>query len=270
MPELPEVETTLRGIEPYLTGHRISKIIINQPRLRWPVPDEILSLEGAKIIKLQRRAKYLLLYTERGQMIWHLGMSGSMRILPEQLPQNAHEHIILQLDDRNSLRFRDPRRFGALLMTRDDPMRHKLLIELGPEPLSDDFNTEYLYQSCRKRKTAIKNLIMDSHIVVGVGNIYACESLFSSGINPKTSAMRISRQRIQRLVEAIKHILQQAINQGGTTLQDFTQADGKPGYFSQSLKVYGQENQKCLQCQRLIKRFTQGQRSTFYCSYCQK
>ena len=270
MPELPEVETTLRGIEPHLSGQCIRKIIINQPQLRWPIPDEIMSLQGARITELKRRAKYLLMYTEAGQMIWHLGMSGSMRILPQQHIQNAHEHVILQLDNRNSLRFRDPRRFGALLLTREDPLLHPLLVNLGPEPLSDDFNADYLYQSCQNRKSAIKNLIMDSHIVVGVGNIYACESLFKSAINPKTRASRLSKQRILRLVEAIKEILQQAIQQGGTTLQDFTQADGKPGYFSQSLQVYGQENQSCPQCERLIKRFTQGQRSTFYCSHCQK
>ncbi len=270
MPELPEVETTLRGIEPHLIAHSIRRIIINQPRLRWPIPPEIMQLEGARILRLQRRAKYLLMFTDKGHMIWHLGMSGSMRILSQHLPQNAHEHVILQLDDENSLRFRDPRRFGALLLTQDDPFQHQLLAQLGPEPLSEDFNAEYLYQSCRNRKTAIKNLIMDSHIVVGVGNIYACESLFSCAINPKTAAMRISRQRIQRLVEAIKRILQQAIDQGGTTLQDFTQADGKPGYFAQSLLVYGQENQPCSQCLQPIKRITQGQRSTFYCTHCQK
>lgn len=270
MPELPEVETTLRGIEPYLLGHVIRKIIVSEPRLRWPVAPEITQLEGAKILKLQRRAKYLLMFTDKGHMIWHLGMSGSMRILAQHLPQKVHEHVILQLDDKNSLRFRDPRRFGALLLTQHDPMQHKLLAQLGPEPLSDDFNVDYLLEKCRNRKTAIKNLIMDSHVVVGVGNIYACESLFSSGINPKTIAMRISRARIQRLVAAIKRILQQAISQGGTTLQDFTQADGKPGYFAQQLQVYGLENQKCQQCAQPIKRITQGQRSTFYCSRCQK
>jgi formamidopyrimidine-DNA glycosylase len=270
MPELPEVETTLRGIEPYLTGHSIRKIIINQPRLRWPIPAEITLLEGANILKLQRRAKYLLMSTDKGHLIWHLGMSGSMRILPRKMPHNAHEHVIVCLDDNNSLRFRDPRRFGALLLTYEDPMQHKLLSALGPEPLSDDFNAEYLYQNSRKRKTAIKNLIMDSHIVVGVGNIYACESLFSCAINPKTAALRISKQRIQLLVDAIKVILQQAIKQGGTTLQDFTQADGKPGYFAQSLQVYGRENQNCVNCSTPIKRITQGQRSTFYCTQCQK
>jgi formamidopyrimidine-DNA glycosylase len=270
VPELPEVETTLRGIEPYLTGHTIKKIIVTQPRLRWPIPPEITRLEGAKILELQRRAKYLLVSTDRGHMIWHLGMSGSMRILPRQMPKNPHEHVIVWLDDGNSLRFRDPRRFGALLLTYDDPMQHRLLSLLGPEPLSDAFNARYLYQSCRHRKTAIKNLIMDSHVVVGVGNIYACESLFSCGINPKTSATRISEKRIQGLVAAIKSILKQAINQGGTTLQDFIQADGKPGYFSQSLQVYGRENQACVSCLHPVKRITQGQRSTFYCTQCQK
>jgi formamidopyrimidine-DNA glycosylase len=270
VPELPEVETTLRGITPHLLGRNISQILVSQPKLRWPVPSEIHTLEGVRIQKLSRRAKYLLMQTERGHMIWHLGMSGSMRILPSELPQNAHEHVIVTLDDGNSLRFRDPRRFGALLLTHQDPLQHELLSRLGPEPLDDAFSAEYLYQQCLNRKTAIKNLIMDSHVVVGVGNIYACESLFLSAINPKTPAQRISRLRIQRLVQAIKTILAQAIQQGGTTLQDFTQADGKPGYFSQSLNVYGREQLPCPSCMRPIKRITQGQRSSFYCAHCQR
>lgn len=270
MPELPEVETTLRGISPHLIERRINRIIVTQPRLRWPIPEEIQTLQGARINALQRRAKYLLMHTDRGCMIWHLGMSGSMRILPQALPHNPHEHVQLWLDDGNSLRFRDPRRFGALLLTLEDPLSHRLLAALGPEPLSEAFNTDYLYQSCRKRKAAIKQVIMDSHVVVGVGNIYACESLFLSAINPTIQASRISKARIQRLVDAIKLILQQAIQQGGTSLQDFTQADGKPGYFSQSLQVYGRTHQACFKCARPVKRITQGQRSTFYCSQCQK
>jgi formamidopyrimidine-DNA glycosylase len=192
-----------------------------------------------------------------------------MRIMPADMPGAKHEHIQVFLDDGNSIRYRDPRRFGALLFTDLDPLQHALLADLGPEPLSEDFNADYLQDQCRGRSTAIKNLIMDSHVVVGVGNIYACESLFASGINPKTRASRISRQRLQRLVDAIKRVLQQAIDHGGTTLQDFTQADGKPGYFRHSLNVYGQQG-PCPVCGKQIKRVTLGQRSTFYCSHCQQ
>lgn len=269
MPELPEVETTLRGLEPHLLGQKISSLLIRQPKLRWPVPDEIASLENATIQSLQRRAKYLIISTDKGHMIWHLGMSGSMRILPATEADEKHEHIKLIFSNGSSLRYKDPRRFGALLFTRTDPLNHPLITGLGPEPLSDDFNAQMLHQQSRNRKTAIKNLIMDSHVVVGIGNIYACESLFLSAINPKTASGRISLQRLERLVQAIKSVLRQAIKQGGTTLQDFTQTDGKPGYFSQSLNVYGNKG-SCPTCDNDIKRFTQGQRSTFYCSHCQK
>ena len=269
MPELPEVETTLRGLEPHLLGRRISQIQIRQPRLRWPVPTEILSLQGSTIQSLQRRAKYLLMYTDQGNMIWHLGMSGSMRILPSTEPSTRHEHIKITLDNGASLRYIDPRRFGALLFSDDDPLQHKLIHSLGPEPLSDDFNSDYLIESCKQRSSAIKNVIMDGHTVVGIGNIYACESLFLSAINPKTKACRISARRLQALVQAIKTILQQAIQQGGTTLQDFAQTDGRPGYFSQSLNVYGNKAD-CPVCARPVTRITQGQRSTFYCKNCQK
>lgn len=268
MPELPEVETTLRGLEPHVVGRKIVQLQISQPRLRWPVPDSIYTLENATIHTVQRRAKYLLMQTDRGHMIWHLGMSGSMRILPAQQAASKHEHIRLNFDDSYSLRYKDPRRFGFLLFTSYDPLKHKLLSGLGPEPLSDDFNANYLLKACRHRKSAIKPLIMNSHIVVGIGNIYACESLYLSRINPNTRASRISLQRLDRLVSAIKAVLQQAIQQGGTTLQDFTQANGKPGYFTQSLKVYGNKG-PCPGCGNTIKRITQGQRSTFYCTHCQ-
>ncbi len=268
MPELPEVETTRRGLQPHVVGRNIQSIDIRQPRLRWPVPGQINNLVGATVISLQRRAKYLLMHTDKGHMIWHLGMSGSMRILPQQQASVAHEHIQITFDNHTSLRYRDPRRFGALLFCKNDPLQHELLARLGPEPLSEAFNAAYLHQRCQGRNSAIKTLIMDSHIVVGIGNIYACESLFLSAINPKTRAGRISKQRCQRLVQAIKEVLRQAISQGGTTLQDFSQADGKPGYFAQSLHVYGQQG-SCSRCGSKIKRITQGQRSTFYCSTCQ-
>jgi len=268
MPELPEVETTLRGLEPHLSGQTIKRIEIRQPRLRWPVPAQIQQLQQATIKSLSRRGKYLIMYTDQGHMIWHLGMSGSMRILPVSDPSSKHEHIKITFNNTISLRYIDPRRFGALLYVDSDPLLHKLIVNLGPEPLSDAFDTDYLHTCCQNRKTAIKNLIMDSHIVVGVGNIYACESLFLSAINPKTSAGRISRRRLQKLVNAIKQVLHRAIAQGGTTLQDFTRTDGQPGYFSQSLNVYGNKG-ACPRCRQAVKRITQGQRSTFYCSNCQ-
>lgn len=268
MPELPEVETTLRGLQPHLLGRQITHIDIRQPRLRWPVPEEVYALKGATVLSLQRRAKYILMHTDRGHLIWHLGMSGSMRMLPEHEPGTKHEHISILFDSKNSLRYRDPRRFGFLLFTNVNPLEHKLLSPLGPEPLSDDFNALYLLQQCRNRKTAIKNLIMNSHIVVGIGNIYACESLFLSRINPNTRAGRISLRRLENLVCAIRRVLNQAILAGGTTLQDFSQTDGQPGYFSQSLNVYGNRD-SCPQCGHIIKRITQGQRSTYYCTHCQ-
>lgn len=269
MPELPEVETTRRGLAPHILERRIERIAVLQPKLRWPVPASIQQQQGAGIISIERRGKYLIMGTDRGSMIWHLGMSGSMRIMPADAPGARHEHIQVILDDGNSIRYRDPRRFGALLYTDQDPLQHPLLANLGPEPLCEDFNVDYLQDRCRGRSSAIKNLVMDSHVVVGVGNIYASESLFSSGINPKTRASRISRQRLQRLVDAIKMVLQQAIDHGGTTLQDFTRADGKPGYFRNSLNVYGQQG-PCPVCGQPIKRITLGQRSTFYCSHCQR
>lgn len=268
MPELPEVETTRRGLEPHLLGQIISRIDIYQPRLRWPVPAEIQQLRQARIESIKRRGKYLLMYSNKGHMIWHLGMSGSMRILPQQDKGGKHEHVKISFGNGLSLRYLDPRRFGALLYTRSDPLKHKLLVKLGPEPLSEAFNAEYLRQQCKRRSSAIKNLIMDSHVIVGIGNIYACESLFLSGINPKTKASRIRLHRLEKLVTSIKSVLQQAIDQGGTTLQDFTRTDGRPGYFSQSLNVYG-NSAACPACGQLVKRIKQAQRSTFYCTNCQ-
>ncbi len=269
MPELPEVETTLRGLQPHLIDRSITSIEIRQAKLRWPVSAEILTLQQAKIITLSRRAKYILMYTNKGNMIWHLGMSGSMRLLKEQQESSKHEHIKITLDDGNSLRYIDPRRFGALLHTNSDPLNHKLICNLGPEPLTDDFNTDYLQQQCSGRSSPIKNVIMDSHIVVGIGNIYACESLFLSGINPKTKATKISLKRLEKLVISIKSVLRQAIQQGGTTLQDFTRTDGQPGYFAQQLNVYGNKA-NCPKCGKPVTRITQAQRSTFYCTHCQK
>ncbi len=269
MPELPEVETTLRGLQPHLINRTITSIQIKQPKLRWPVPAEILTLQQATINSLSRRAKYILMYTDQGNMIWHLGMSGSMRLLADQQPGSKHEHIKITLHDGFSLRYIDPRRFGALLYTDSDPLCHKLICDLGPEPLTEEFNTEYLQQKCATRSSPIKTLIMDSHTVVGIGNIYACESLFLSGINPRTKACKISFHRLEKLVNSIKSVLQQAIQLGGTTLQDFTQTDGQPGYFAQKLNVYGNKT-ACPNCGKPVSRIIQAQRSTFYCTSCQK
>jgi formamidopyrimidine-DNA glycosylase len=270
MPELPEVETTCRGIAPFIQGQRITALDVHQPKLRWPVPKDCQNVVGHSVKSISRRGKYIIMHTAAGHLIWHLGMSGSMRILPTSQAPGLHEHIILKIDQGNSLRFRDPRRFGALLYRADNPLEHPLLAPLGPEPMSDEFNPEYLRAVLKKRSGPIKNQIMNSHLVVGVGNIYACESLFASRINPYTRANRISLERLARLTLAIKQTLEQAIRQGGTTLKDFTRADGKPGYFRHCLQVYANEGQPCPVCSKPIKRVVIGQRSTFYCGHCQR
>ena len=270
MPELPEVETSRRGISPYILKQTVSNVIIRQKQLRWPISAGLKSdIIGQVIDAVERRAKYLLLRTQAGSVILHLGMSGSLHIVEHDTPADKHDHIDFQFANGKTLRLHDPRRFGSVLWSRADVYKHRLLKKLGPEPLSDEFNGEYLFRCSRKRKLCIKSFIMNSHIVVGVGNIYVSESLFEAGINPKRQACRISRQRYDDLANAIKLILSQAIKQGGTTLRDFTQQDGKPGYFQQSLHVYGKTGEACPRCQRPIKRISQQQRSTFYCSHCQ-
>ncbi|MCP4470623.1 MAG: bifunctional DNA-formamidopyrimidine glycosylase/DNA-(apurinic or apyrimidinic site) lyase [Gammaproteobacteria bacterium] len=268
MPELPEVETTRRGIAPHLCRQRISKVILRDTRLRWPVSPEVAQLAGRRVEAISRRGKYLIMHLDRCSLIWHLGMSGSMRVVPIGTPGASHEHVELQFGNGQALKFRDPRRFGALLYCERDPLQHRLLLSLGPEPLGDDFNTDYLYRSCRKRSAAIKIVLMNSHIVVGVGNIYASEALFLAGIRPTRRAGRISRPRIASLVDAVRSTLAAAIAQGGTTLQDFTQVDGRPGYFGQELQVYGNKG-NCRVCGKAVKHLVQGQRSTFYCPGCQ-
>ena len=272
MPELPEVETTCRGIATHIVGRSISEVRVNNPNLRWPVPvDELQTrMPGQKILSVSRRAKYLLFDCMNGHLIIHLGMSGSLRIVDQNTPADKHEHIEILFSHGTVLRFRDPRRFGAVLWTDQAPDRHALLASLGPEPLDDKFNTEYLYKQTRNRRCCIKNLIMDSHIVTGIGNIYASEALFHAGIRPGKSAARLSRQSCSRLVIAIQQVLTRAIAAGGTTLQDFTDSNGKAGYFKQSLFVYAREGDNCLQCNNIIKRKVIGQRSSFYCPNCQK
>jgi len=268
MPELPEVETTRRGIDPFLREQRITRVIVRERRLRWPISEQVSHLQGRRILDLSRRGKYLLMRLDRGNLIWHLGMTGSMKILPVGSAPETHEHVEMQMANGHALKFRDPRRFGACLYTEQDPLQHRLLLNLGPEPLGDAFDADYLYRKCRNRSAAIKTVIMNSHIVAGVGNIYASEALFLAGIRPTRPAGRISRPRISKLVTSIQQILMAAIEQGGTTLRDFTQADGNPGYFSQSLMVYG-NRESCRVCGKKIKHIVQGQRTSYYCPGCQ-
>ena len=268
MPELPEVETTRRGIEPHVHGQKIKKVILRDTRLRWPVSEQVAGLNGRRIVDLDRRGKYILMHLDRGHLIWHLGMSGSMRILPAGTAAADHEHVELQLGNGQALKFRDPRRFGALLYAARDPLEHRLLQALGPEPLGEKFDADYLYRHCRHRSAAIKNVIMNSRIVVGVGNIYASEALFRAGIRPGRAARRVSKPRIAKLVDAVRATLAEAIEHGGTTLQDFTQADGKPGYFRHELRVYGRQD-GCRVCGSPIKQVVLGQRASYYCPTCQ-
>ncbi len=271
MPELPEVETTKRGIAPFVVGETVAKIIIRERQLRWPIPGTLKKqLTHELIRKLDRRAKYLLFYTESGCMLLHLGMSGSLRILDKDMPLTKHDHVDFVFESGRTLRFRDPRKFGSILWTKDDPHQHKLIAHLGPEPLHDAFDTDYLYQKSRKRSQAVKTFIMDSRVVVGVGNIYANEALFMAGINPRQKAGKVSKARYEKLVTAIKQVLASAIKKGGTTLRDFINGEGKPGYFRNELNVYDRAGEQCVNCEKTIKIIRLGQRSTFYCSSCQK
>ncbi len=271
MPELPEVETTLRGLTPHLSGQRIAQVVVRNPQLRWPIPVNLPKiLCGQTIHELRRRAKYLLLQCDSGTLILHLGMSGSLRVLPEKTPPEKHDHFDLVLSNGTLMRLRDPRRFGAVLWHEGDLTLHPLLAKLGPEPLLDNFDAAHLYRATRRRSAAIKQVIMDSHVVVGVGNIYASESLFHAGIRPQLAASKLSLRRCTRLVQTIRETLSASIAQGGSTLRDFVDSNGKPGYFQQSYTVYGRTGEPCRVCGTAIKQIVQGQRSTFYCPHCQK
>lgn len=271
MPELPEVETTCNGISKYLINKMVAKVIIRQPKLRWPIPSSIKKiLPQQKILSVERRAKYILITTKSGTLILHLGMSGSLRIVKSNTPFDKHDHFDLILKNGDCLRLHDPRRFGAVLWTNKPPLEHKLLCKLGPEPLTENFTADDLYTESRKRKVTIKQFIMNGHIVVGVGNIYASEALFLAGIHPRKAAGKVSLARYEKLVKAIKKVLAAAIKQGGTTLKDFTQSDGKPGYFQQKLNVYGRKDEACVICKKPISHCMLGQRATYYCTQCQK
>lgn len=285
MPELPEVETTRRGLAPHLEGKRIRGVVLRRPDLRWPIPGEIESvLPGQRIDAVRRRAKYLLLDTQAGSALLHLGMTGSLRVLPATTPVTAHDHVDLQLSSGRVMRFNDPRRFGSLLWQPAGEI-HELLRSLGPEPLSEDFdggafnggafngaafNGDYLFERSRGRKAPVKTFLMDQRIVVGVGNIYAAESLFRAGISPLRAAGKVSRERYVALADAVKQILGHAIARGGTTLRDFISPDGAPGYFVQELSAYGRGGLPCPNCGRLLKSADIGQRASVWCGHCQR
>jgi formamidopyrimidine-DNA glycosylase len=270
VPELPEVETSRRGIAPWVEQQEIRDVIVRDRRLRWPVPADIdKCLPGQQIRSVGRRAKYLLLGTDAGTAMLHLGMSGSVRIIDQDEPAGKHDHVDIRLGSGKALRFRDPRRFGSLLWA-ENPHEHALLRDLGPEPLSAAFDGEYLWHASRGRKVAIKPFIMTSTVVVGVGNIYASEALFRAGIHPKRRAGRVARKRMDGLAAAIRSVLQRAIDAGGTTLRDFHGGDGEPGYFKQQLDVYDREGRPCRSCGTPVTCVVLGQRSTYYCKHCQR
>jgi len=270
MPELPEVETTMRGMAPLL-NLKVEQVVIRNASLRWPIPQHLAqTLAGQALQVLTRRAKYILARFDTGTLILHLGMSGRICLLEQDEPPAKHDHFDIHFVDGHVLRLRDPRRFGAVLWVTGEASQHMLIASLGPEPLEDGFSGDYLYRNMRTRTAAIKTTIMDSHLVVGVGNIYASESLFRAGINPKTPANKLSKASCERLVKEIKGTLADAIKAGGSSLRDFFGADGNPGYFQQEYFVYGRTNQACKICSTAIVLLKQGQRSTFYCKVCQK
>jgi len=270
MPELPEVETTLRGIVPHLLDQKIKSVVVRSRKLRWPVPSNLEQrLIGRRVCKLSRRAKYLLMDVETGTLIIHLGMSGRLHIISTDTPFGKHDHIDILFDGNKLLRFRDPRRFGCFLWASEDPLNHRLLRHLGVEPLSTHYTAEYLYRHSRGRRVAVKSFMMNQQVVVGIGNIYASEALYCCGIHPLRQAGRISMARYESLVDCCKIVLQAAIDSGGTSLKDFTQADGKPGYFTQSLSVYNREGMACSKCSGLNRRKVIAQRATYYCPRCQ-
>ncbi|NQY34383.1 MAG: bifunctional DNA-formamidopyrimidine glycosylase/DNA-(apurinic or apyrimidinic site) lyase [Alteromonadaceae bacterium] len=269
MPELPEVEVCRLGISGHIIGEKVSKVIVRNNKLRWPVPDEVKSLVGYKVLAVDRRSKYLLIRFDSGTLLLHLGMSGTIRVICEDTPVAKHDHFDLVFANKKVLRLNDPRRFGAVLWFADHVDERGLLTKLGPEPLSDEFYPGYLFAKAKNRKVPIKTFLMNNQIVVGVGNIYANETLFQAGILPTVLAGDINEERLNKLTEVIKLVLTAAIAQGGTTLKDFTQVDGRPGYFAQSLLVYGRAGQKCLKCKTKLEEIRQSNRSSVFCPKCQ-
>jgi len=270
MPELPEVETTRRGIAPYVTGRRVARIDVYDRRLRWPVPADLdARLRGVTIERVVRRSKYLLFHAGEGALLVHLGMTGTLRVWQAAPPRQRHDHVDITLDDGTVLRYRDPRRFGAMLWMPSIAASHPLLAALGPEPFDAAFDADYLWRTLRGRRAAIKLALMDNRVVTGVGNIYANEALFRAGIRPSTPAQRVSRPRLRRLVDAVRTVLNAAIAKGGSTLRDYVGSDGAAGYFQLDYFVYGRKGDACRVCGHAIRQARLGQRSTFYCPHCQ-
>lgn len=270
MPELPEVEVCKQGIAPHVLNQNVTDVVVRNAKMRWPITPTISDMCGEKIISVNRRAKYLLLGTVKGVLMLHLGMSGTIRVIDKNTPIAKHDHFDLVLENGLALRLNDPRRFGCVLWITEDIDVHPLINKLGPEPLSSEFTADCLYEKSRKKTVPIKTFIMNNHVVVGVGNIYANEALFLSGISPITQAGALSKKHYNRLTDNIKQVLSAAIEQGGTTLKDFTQADGRPGYFAQSLFVYGRAGQACLHCKETLLEVRQSNRSSVYCPSCQQ
>ena len=271
MPELPEVEITRRGLHPHIVDQEIVGITIRETRLRWPIDASISTeLIGQTILDTSRRGKYLLLKFQTGTLLLHLGMSGNLRIIPAKTPPIKHDHVDIALKSGFAIRFNDPRRFGAIIWAGKEPEIHPLLVNLGPEPLTAVLSGAWLYQMTRKQKLAIKLWLMDSKRITGIGNIYANEALFRSGISPTRAAGSISQRRLEILAQEIKSTLEEAIEAGGSTLRDFVNAEGNPGYFQQKYFVYGRDELNCLKCKKPIKLIRQSGRATYYCSNCQR
>ena len=271
MPELPEVEITCRIIAEDVEGKTVQRVLVRNPDLRWPVPDVLTEILPGQVIQaIRRRGKYLLFNCTDGTILLHLGMSGHLRVLSAATPPGKHDHVDIIFTDGNCLRLNDPRRFGAVLWTDDDPFQHPLLAELGPEPLDNNFTGAYLYKRSRNRKIAVKLFIMDSHTVVGVGNIYANEALFQAGIHPVRSAESLSEFEYENLATAIRSVLIAAIAAGGSSLGDFTVSDDRPGYFQQYLKVYGRTGEACYNCGESLQLIRLSGRATYFCLHCQK
>lgn len=270
MPELPEVEVCRLGITPHIIKQSVSDVVVRFWQLRWPIPEDVLLLKGQTVLSVERRSKYLILKFDSGSLLIHLGMSGTIRVVNHEVEVVKHDHFDLVFADGKILRLNDPRRFGAVLWLPEHKDEQGILSKLGPEPLTDDFSHDYLFLKAKGRKTPIKTFIMNNPVVVGVGNIYANEALFLAGIRPTALAGSISKRRLNNLTDTIKAVLAAAITQGGTTLKDFTQSDGKPGYFAQSLNVYGRSGEPCVVCETALTEIRQSNRSSVYCSKCQK
>lgn len=270
MPELPEVEVCRLGITPHIIKQTVADVIVRFWQLRWPIPESVLDIKSLTVLAVERRSKYLILKFSTGSLLIHLGMSGTIRVVNKDVDVVKHDHFDLAFTNGTILRLNDPRRFGAVLWLPDHKDEQGILSKLGPEPLTDDFAHDYLFEQAKGRKTPIKTFIMNNPVVVGVGNIYANEALFLSGIRPTAIAGKLSKRRLNMLTDMIKAVLSAAITQGGTTLKDFTQSDGKPGYFAQSLNVYGRAGESCVVCETTLTEIRQSNRSSVYCKQCQK